>query len=322
MPSTEENALRILEFLASCRGDLIRIERVQEGIGLSDTEFREAEDFLFNSDYMRGTATTRTITQKGTRYLKECREARSAPVEELDPVARAVWDQRLDDLTHNISADLQLLREYEDALRYEDDPRRRARYRQQIRGLLESATSYQQSYDELRAQIGGELPDAMCQAAAQLDQIHAKLDALLAGQMGIREDVKDLGERLLSRYDAGEQTIIGVVIDHLDQAQATIVQSVLDAVEADQVPASEMQEVLDAVRELLAALQANGVTVHADQPKVAEAIASPALDIRHRLKIALPIVPLLVGYEGELAVDLKATWNWLKDWLSRRTERT
>jgi len=88
---------------------------------------------------------------------------------------------RLEQLTDNIRQDLSLLKEYEDALRYEDDPRRRARYRREIERLRESATRYQGAYDELRAQATGEAPAALQELAAQLRQMDARLEGLLKG---------------------------------------------------------------------------------------------------------------------------------------------
>jgi hypothetical protein len=40
-------------------------------------------------------------------------------------------DQRLKDLANHVTQDLQLLNEYEVALRYEDEPRRKARYQRE-----------------------------------------------------------------------------------------------------------------------------------------------------------------------------------------------
>ena len=57
--------------------------------------------------------------------------------------------KRLKDLEDNIRKDQELLKNYEDELRYESDPGRLANYSRQIERLRESLTRNQQEYDEL-----------------------------------------------------------------------------------------------------------------------------------------------------------------------------
>ena len=61
-------------------------------------------------------------------------------------------DKRLRDLEDNIRQDLELLKGYEDELRYETEPRPLARYRREIERQRESLAHYQQEYDELKMQ--------------------------------------------------------------------------------------------------------------------------------------------------------------------------
>lgn len=74
-----------------------------------------------------------------------------------------VFNQRLQDLEDNIAKDLKLLKEFEDAIRYEPNPRIKAGYRQDIDQLQDSATSYQQQYDNLQQQLAGGEPSAKMQ---------------------------------------------------------------------------------------------------------------------------------------------------------------
>ncbi len=62
-------------------------------------------------------------------------------------------NKRLQDLEDNIKKDLDLLKKYEDELRYSNDPRDLARFHQEIERQKESAANYQQEYDELKAKI-------------------------------------------------------------------------------------------------------------------------------------------------------------------------
>lgn len=76
---------------------------------------------------------------------------------------------RLQQLNDNIQQDLELLKDYEDALRYEDDPRRRARYRREIEKLHESAARYKEEIVNLKAEVaGGKMSGDMQTVSKQL----------------------------------------------------------------------------------------------------------------------------------------------------------
>ena len=53
--------------------------------------------------------------------------------------------------------------------------------------------------------------------------------------------------------------------------------------------------------------------------QVAELASAPGLDVKHKLKITLPIVPVLLSYEGEIELssrlDLEEAWRKAKDWV-------
>jgi hypothetical protein len=98
---------------------------------------------------------------------------------EPEAVEPDIIEIRLQHLADNIHQDQGLLKDYEDALRYEDDPRRRARYRREIEQLHESVARYQREYSELEAQVAGEPSGKMRDIATQLQQMDTKLDALL-----------------------------------------------------------------------------------------------------------------------------------------------
>jgi len=147
-----------------------------------------------------------------------------------------------------------------------------------------------------------------------------KLDALLAGQTGIREGLSGLRQAVLARFDASEQTIIAAVIERLDQSQLVITQAVLQAVEAGHVPESELQETLTAVQYALSEIRRQGVSVSdstlANEVEcLSEVVDAPKLDIKHKLKIAVPIIPFILSYEGEVelksGLNLEATWKRL-----------
>lgn len=222
---------------------------------------------------------------------------------------------RLKHLDDNIDQDLALCKKYEDALRYEDEPRRKAKYQREIEQLRESADSYQHELDELRKQITSEQTVYTQNVTTHLQHIYTKLNRLFAGQRAIYENINHLRQGLLARYNDSEQSIIAAITEQLDVTQVTTISAVIGALETDQVSESEMHHTLQSIQQSLAALQKRGTTLPPYQQALAEAIEAPGLDLKHRLKVSLPIIPFLLDYEGELelgtGISLKAAWQKL-----------
>jgi hypothetical protein len=227
----------------------------------------------------------------------------------------SIFELRLQHLDDNIEQDLALLKKYEDAERYEDDPRRIAKYQREIVRLQESAERYQQEYDALRVQITGEPTPQMQDVAIQLQQINNRLNRLSAGQKAIYENISHLRQGLLNRYEAREQHLIAVITERLDQTQISTISSVLEALEADKVSEFETQQLLEGTQQMLTVLNQRNIVLPGQQ-EVAEVINAPGLDTKHRLKVSLPIIPFLLDYEGELelgtGVNLQAAWQQLR----------
>lgn len=229
---------------------------------------------------------------------------------------------RLKHLEDNIEQDLALRKQYEDALRYENEPRLKAKYKREIEQLRESANRYQQELDELQRQITSEPTVYMQAVDIQFQQVNTKLDRLSAGQKVIYENINHMHQELLARYKVSEQNIIAAITEQLDQAQITTISTILDALEADQVSEREMQNILQNIHLGLTTLQQRGIALPAEQKKLVEVINAPELDTKHRLKVSLPIIPFLLDYEGELelgtGIELKAVWQKL--WVRFRGE--
>ncbi|MEH2285449.1 MAG: hypothetical protein V7K90_29730 [Nostoc sp.] len=225
------------------------------------------------------------------------------------------FDLRLQHLEDNIKQDQNLLKEYEDSLRYEDDPRRKAKYTREIKQLRESANRYQKEYDELQMQITGEPTAQMQNVAIQLQQINTRIDRLSAGQKAIYENINHLRKGLLDRYNAGEQNIIAAITEQLDQSQMFTISTVLDAIETNQITEQEMQLIFQGIQQNITKLQQNSTALPASQAALVEVINAPGLDFKHRLKVGIPLIPFILDYEGELelgtGINLKGAWQAL-----------
>jgi len=227
---------------------------------------------------------------------------------------------RIQHLADNIQKDLDLLKEYEDILRLEDDPRRRAKYRREIEQLRESAASYKREYDELQIQITGKPTVAMQNVEAQLQQMDTKLSTLLVGQKTIQDTLVNLRRTVLARFDASEQTIITTIVDRLDQEQLVNTQAVLDSIATRQFAENELHETLVAVRDTLNEIHQKETFLSdshltSEIEDLSDVVDAPELDVSHKLKITVPIIPFILSYEGEMALksgmNLESAWHRL-----------
>ncbi len=237
------------------------------------------------------------------------------------PLSPSLVSPRLEHLADNIEQDLALLKEYEDALRYEDDPRRRARYRREIEGLRKSAAAYQVEYDELQAQVSGKPSAAVQEIGAQLQQMNETLARLRIDHKDMLAEIDALRSTVLDRFEAAEQNIVGPVLARLDETQLTTVETVLDALEDARIPDSEVQEVWASVQQMLSEIQRGKIAfsepgLSEEAKRLSELVKAPTLDAKHKLKATVPIIPTFLSYEAEIglgsSMDLEAAWQQLK----------
>jgi hypothetical protein len=223
-----------------------------------------------------------------------------------------IFQQRLTDLLDHITQDQKLLKEFEEALTVEDNPRTLKKYKKEIKRQQESIDNYRQEYTELEQQLTG-IPTPQIQVVGnqlqiienQLQQIDAKLNIVLINQ-----------DSLLIRYQASEQAILRVFIEQLNQTQLAFTENMLNAVAANQVSESEMLQMLAVLESRIPYLPSSS------QAEIAEIIKSPELDARHKITVTLPIVPFLINYEGELELgtgfNIKSAWEFVIKKLGRK----
>lgn len=223
-----------------------------------------------------------------------------------------IFQQRLTDLLDNITQDQKLLKEFEEALTVEDNPRTLKKYKKEIKRQQESIDNYKQEYTELEQQLTG-ISTPQIQVVGnqlqiienQLQQIDAKLNIVLINQ-----------DSLLIRYQASEQAILRVFIEQLNQTQLAFTENMLNAVAANQVSESEMLQMLAVLESRIPYLPSSS------QAEIAEIIKSPELDARHKITVTLPIVPFLINYEGELELgtgfNIKSAWEFVIKKLGRK----
>jgi hypothetical protein len=223
-----------------------------------------------------------------------------------------IFQQRLTDLLDHITQDQKLLKEFEEALAVEDNPRTLKKYKKEIKRQQESIDNYKQEYTELQQQLIGiftpqiqVVGNQLQIIENQLQQIDAKLNIVLINQ-----------DSLLLRYQVSEQAILRVFIEQLNQTQLAFTENMLNAVAANQVSESEMLQMLAVLESRIPSLPSSS------QAEIAEIIKSPELDARHKITVTLPLVPFLINYEGELELgtgfNIKSAWEFIIKKLGRK----
>lgn len=158
-----------------------------------------------------------------------------------------------------------------------------------------------------------------------LQQMDAKLGNIQIEQKVMQNEMIALRKTLLNHFDVSEQVMISEVVKRLDQNQMAIVQNILDVIETHRVPKIELQEISDPIQQVLSKIGQKKAGYY-DSKIVSEAdnlldvIDDPKLDINHKLKILIPIIPLILSYEGEIdlksELNLKTAWQRLRDILT------
>jgi hypothetical protein len=113
---------------------------------------------------------------------------------------------------------------------------------------------------------------------------------------------------VLDRFDA-DRAFVEPVVARLDITELANLRAVLDALDAGALPQSEVEPVLTTAMQPMAHHRAR-------QLEPAAALMSrPSADMKHKIKITLPIIPFVLAYEGELGLSsglgLRAMWQRL-----------
>ena len=193
------------------------------------------------------------------------------------------YRQRFIDLESNINGARELLNDYEEELIDATDPAEIRRYKRHCEKLKQSIKNYQNEYDELKKESKGTPSPQMQKVGSRLQSMDDKLDILLVGQDALREDL----------------------LSQLNQNQLVLMQKLEEAVDANQVSELQMEQMLEVLKKHISSLPSN-------QAAIAEVIKNPESNIKQKIKVILPIIPLFVKYEGE--IELGSGFNITSAW--------
>lgn len=147
----------------------------------------------------------------------------------------------------------------------------------------------------------------------KLEQMNEKMDA-------IHVDIKSFRQCVLDRFELSEQKILSSVFERLAKDKLEIVNDLLDAVQENRVSKELAEETLEAARDLITELRSTQIR-DSEIAKIVDswddAINSPELKVENKIKVTIPIIPLLLTYEGsynfETGLKLDGVWKKLKD---------
>ncbi len=139
-------------------------------------------------------------------------------------------------------------------------------------------------------------------------------------------DLKVGQAALLARYDESQQSILTTIIARLDDQQAALTAAILEAVDADRLSTDELRASLAVIEAAVEVASRSGWAaanpqVAADLRQAAALATDPSLDVKHKLKVAVPILPWLLTYEGE--IEISGGFNLFEIWrqLIQRSRR-
>lgn len=164
------------------------------------------------------------------------------------------------------------------------------------------------------------------QLAAQINQTHSATYQVIGGKnntigdnpIGIyAEQERGLEQTIRNLFEIHEQNLMLHMASLIEGKYMETTNQVLQAIDQATIHDKEMQVVLDTLRVEFEALR---TTSHGEQVQAVEdLISAPHLDVRHRLKLTIPLLPLFLSYEGELetnsSLNLEGLWQRVTRWI-------
>jgi hypothetical protein len=181
-------------------------------------------------------------------------------------------------------------------------------YQRKVYARVAEALHISRTQELLRATLARRQQAVLSTGLERLSLEHAQL---IGGQAQIEEKLERLSDDLLREVARHERFLTSTVAM---------------AFERGMIAQGEMQETLNviiAVLEEIRLRQAEMPAQLVDQSEqVADIIGEPGLDITHKLKVCIPLIPMLLAYEGEISLshkaNLEAAWQRLTEWVRER----
>jgi hypothetical protein len=219
----------------------------------------------------------------------------------------AITQMRLKQLEGNVTRVLSLLNDYEVELFDESDPGIRNKYRRRMEDLRQQHGNYEKELMIIQEKLINKQPEEQLSIIEnQLQQIDEKLNWLAGGQ-------ESLYQAFSAHFTTEEMAMIEPITRQLEEVQIVEVESVLEAIESNQISQEETKLIVVQLKQALASMKEKGLALPSGNEAIVEALSYPTLDTKHALKVSIPIIPFILSYEGELGlgagVKIKEMWE-------------
>jgi tRNA/tmRNA/rRNA uracil-C5-methylase (TrmA/RlmC/RlmD family) len=215
---------------------------------------------------------------------------------------------RLIQLEDNVSEILKLLNEYETELIDEDDPGKRNKYRRRIERLKDQKYTYEEELASLQQDSIDIQSDRVNEISRQLQKIDEKMSCLL-------EEQNSLKVALFSHFNDVEMKLITPFTAKLNDHELVEISAILEEIDENKIPDSEVEALLDGTRRYLAIMQERNLILPETKNELTSIIYESSIDTKHALKVTVPIIPFILSYEGEIGIgsgiNLREVWNRL-----------
>lgn len=186
-------------------------------------------------------------------------------------------------------------------LRYSDDKdeiSQRIEEIKQEKAEVEQELAASQEESNTSNNLQQKLGDKLKEVSGQIEAIDRKTTQLMGGQVVLHQNLTRLRKEIINHYNASEQQIIFEVTHHFDNSQEKAMENLLEAIENRQLTEEEMSFMLASLDNYL---DKNPVALPPSQAEVVDLVKQDSLEVRHRLKLAIPF--LLGMYEIELELE-------------------
>lgn len=227
-----------------------------------------------------------------------------------------IYRKRFDHLNENIDLGLNLLSDVEEELLFETDPIRKSKYMRDKERLLAQLIGFRTEVDLLRANIG-QSPGESADLIVVLEGMNQKIESILTHQQSTLQGLELLRRDILDKLETHAQDLLRPILGKLNAADLDATKRVLGHIENVDIESQQVRQILGSVR----AAADEVIEMHSNDPEVqriltvADTFDDPKLEIKHRLKLTIPIIPFLLSYESEAgwnnSANLRRTWEWL-----------
>jgi hypothetical protein len=161
-------------------------------------------------------------------------------------------------------------------------------------------------FDVMQKHTIDESSEGIDDLSSKLKNIDGKLGEMISSQ-----------KLILGRVDEGAK-LMTAIMGKLDQNQLETTKLIMDAIETKDILEDQIQDILAAEEQALNEIKKfkcndrNPLT-SAEIEQLSGIIDDPKIDASQKLKFTIPIIPLILSYEGELnlatGLNLRSAWK-------------